>query len=125
MKLRTFGAALVIGSTMTIGAAIAPAVVTGCTPAQSAVLGKIEQTVLDDVLAGKLDTEIEIDVANILGLTSDGGPTVSSIVVAVVVDVTQFLIDAGFIPSRVLAQTKALHDREASHLSTLKNSGGN
>jgi hypothetical protein len=38
-----------------------------CTPAQQAALGKIEQVVLDDILAGKTRQQIEADVGQLLG----------------------------------------------------------
>lgn len=121
MKARSFFYAVTLGTVVTIGGAVAPVAVSGCSTVNSPVFGKLENIVLQDVLNGDTDGQIEVDVATALGLEEGG---VTPAVVAIVVDVTQLLIDAGLIPSRILPTTQALHDREVWKIKAL-NSNSN
>lgn len=121
MKAHTFGTLLVVtGSLMMVIAGTSTAIV-GCSAVNSPVFGKLENIVLQDVLNGDTDGQIEVDVATALGLEEGG---VTPAVVAIVVDVTQLLIDAGLIPSRILPATQTLHDREVWKIKSL-NSNSN
>jgi hypothetical protein len=68
----------------------------GCTPAQQAVLGQVEQIILDDLAMGKTLTAIEADVARVFA-----GQTGVDIVL-IVDEAIVLLIDAGLIPAGVL-----------------------
>ena len=118
LGLRSFGAVIVLGCSLSLTAAVLPVAVQGCTPAQSAFLGKIEQAVLAGLQAGESDVQIEEDVAAVMGYGPDSG-VLPTVVVAIVVDATQLLIDEGFIPASLLAQTKALHANELQKLTTM------
>lgn len=118
LGLRSFGAIIVLGCSLSVIAAVLPIAAEGCTPAQTSFIGRVEQTVLADIVAGKDDVQIEQDVATVMGYGPDSG-VLPSVVVAIVVDATQLLIDEGFIPASILAQTKTLHSREVDKLTVL------
>lgn len=108
---------------VTIGGATVT--MTGCTPAQQAVLIQIENVVLADLAANKTLEQIETDVAAIV-LPGNAGADI----VAIVNDAIQFLIDTGVIaklvaaksmPAQALDQTKAmLTTLAAKHAQNLK-----
>jgi hypothetical protein len=93
-----FGMMLAVFTPIVVGAAA-----TACTPAQSAILSSVEQTVLNDIVAGKTRIQIELDVASLLA----GQPGVD--VLTVLNDALAVLIDLGVVPPSFLTQTKAMH----------------
>ena len=121
MSRGTLGAAIALGIALMTGAAILPLATSGCSVVNSPVFGKLENVVLQDVLNGDTDGQIEVDVATALGLEEGG---ITPAIVTIVVDVTQLLIDAGLIPARVLPATQAVHDREVWKLKSLNALGG-
>lgn len=118
---KRFLVALAIGIAFSLSWTVIPIVTEGCSLASAPIFGKLEQIILADILANKTDTEIEFDVATVLGLTDAG--TIESEVVAVIMDVTQMLIDAHLVPGHILGETQALHSRESFHLLTLTGGG--
>jgi hypothetical protein len=121
MRASTLGTALIVAGSLTMAITGTATAISGCSVVNSPVFGKLENIVLQDILNGDSDGQIEVDVATALGLEEGG---VTQAVVAIVVDVTQLLIDAGLIPARVLPATQGLHDREVWKLKALNALGG-
>jgi len=101
---REFGVPLFAWASVLLCGLMATVVVPlqACTPVDQAVEAKIEQTVLDDFLAGKTIVQIETDVAALVAEQPGAD------VVAIVNDILGLLVDLGKIPPNLIPKANAM-----------------